>query len=76
MQSPIVPQETCSAILGQGKKIDKSIHQGFSWLINVIMSNFEKLQQRVEKDVTELKEREAQDKRERAERVRILKEER
>ena len=69
-------QETCSAILGQGKKIDKSIHQGFLWLVNVIMSNLDKLQQRVEKDTNELRDKEALDKKERAERVRKQREER
>ncbi|ELU13265.1 hypothetical protein CAPTEDRAFT_184387 [Capitella teleta] len=68
--------ETCSAILGQGKKLDKPIKDGFSWLVGIITSNFEKLDARIRKDVEEMKEKAAQDKKERAERVRKQKEER
>lgn len=62
--------------MGQGKKLDPSIKQGFSWLINIIISNFEKLNLRVQKDVEEMKEQAEREKRERKERVRKQKEER
>jgi hypothetical protein len=69
-------QETCSAILGQGKKLDKAIQEGVAWLVGIIISNFDKLNARVQKDVEEMKAKAAQERKERAERVRKQKEER
>lgn len=68
--------ETCTAISGQGKKIDRAIHQGFEWLISVVNNNYEKLSERIEKDVAVQKEREAKEKEAKAERVRKIREER
>jgi len=69
-------QETCSALQGQGKRIDPSIGTGFKWLINTILKSYEKRQERVDTDTREQQEREAQEKRGRAERVRKIREER
>lgn len=68
--------EMCSAISGQGKKLDKSIKTGMEWLLTTISNSFEKLNERVQRDVEEQQEREAQEKKARAERVRKIREER
>ncbi|KAK2089354.1 ADP-ribosylation factor-like protein 13B [Saguinus oedipus] len=68
--------EPCSAILGYGKKIDKSIKKGLYWLLHVIARDFEALNERIQKDTAEQHALEEQEKRERAERVRKLREER
>ena len=69
-------QELCAAIYGQGKKMDKSIRLGMRWLISTIQSNYERLDERVQRDVTKQKERLKQEKAEKAERVRKIREER
>lgn len=69
-------QEPCSAILGSGKKIDKSIKKGLYWLLNIIARDFDILNERIQKDTREQRDLEEQEKRERAERVRKLREER
>ena len=69
-------QETCSAILGQGKKLDISIVQGMKWILAVINANIDKYKARVEKDVGEQQAREKQEKKEKAERVARIREER
>ncbi|XP_053562014.1 ADP-ribosylation factor-like protein 13B [Bombina bombina] len=66
----------CSAAIGHGKKIDKSIRNGLKWLLRVIAKDFEVLHERVLKETTEQKAQEEQEKRERAERVKRLREER
>ena len=69
-------QETCSALLGQGKKLDKPIRDGMSWLITTIGSMYEKLHERVQNDVALEKEKQAKAKKEKAERVRKIREQR
>ncbi|XP_071471533.1 ADP-ribosylation factor-like protein 13B isoform X2 [Marmota flaviventris] len=68
--------EPCSAVLGYGKKIDKSIKKGLYWLLHNIARDFDTLNERIQKDTTEQRALEEQEKRERAERVRKLREER
>ncbi|XP_045396390.1 ADP-ribosylation factor-like protein 13B isoform X2 [Lemur catta] len=68
--------EPCSAVLGYGKKIDKSIKKGLYWLLHIIARDFEALNERIQKDTAEQRALEEQEKRERAERVRKLQEER
>ncbi|XP_018101465.1 ADP-ribosylation factor-like protein 13B isoform X1 [Xenopus laevis] len=68
--------EPCSAAIGHGKKIDKSIKNGLNWLLRVIAKDFEALHERILKETAEQRAQEEQDKRERAERVKRLREER
>ncbi|KAM4887533.1 ADP-ribosylation factor-like protein 13B isoform 1-T1 [Thomomys bottae] len=68
--------EPCSAVLGYGKKIDKSIKKGLYWLLHIIAKDFDALNERIQKDTTEQRALEEQEKRERAERVQKLREER
>ncbi|XP_040836544.1 ADP-ribosylation factor-like protein 13B isoform X4 [Ochotona curzoniae] len=68
--------EPCSAVLGYGKKIDKSIKKGLYWLLHIIARDFDALNERIQKDTLEQRALEEQEKRERAERVRKLREER
>ncbi|XP_060888396.1 ADP-ribosylation factor-like protein 13B isoform X3 [Labrus mixtus] len=68
--------EPCSAVLGYGKKIDKSIKKGLKWLLNNIAKDYEAITERVQKDTAEQRALEDQDKKERAERVRLMREER
>ncbi|TKS66516.1 ADP-ribosylation factor-like protein 13B [Collichthys lucidus] len=68
--------EPCSAVLGYGKKLDKSIKKGLKWLLNNIAKDYEAITERVQKDTAEQRAQEEQDKKERAERVRRIREER
>uniref|UniRef100_A0A3B3VEY0 ADP-ribosylation factor-like 13b n=1 Tax=Poecilia latipinna TaxID=48699 RepID=A0A3B3VEY0_9TELE len=68
--------EPCSAILGCGKKVDKSIKKGLTWLLSNIAKDYEAIAERVQKDTAEQRVLEEQDKKERAERVRRIREER
>ncbi|XP_050815739.1 ADP-ribosylation factor-like protein 13B isoform X3 [Gopherus flavomarginatus] len=68
--------EPCSAVMGYGKKIDKSIRKGLYWLLHTIAKDFDALNERVQKDTSEQKAYEEQEKRERAERVTKIREER
>ncbi|XP_045915675.1 ADP-ribosylation factor-like protein 13B isoform X5 [Micropterus dolomieu] len=68
--------EPCSAVLGYGKKVDKSIKKGLKWLLNNIAKDYEAITERVQKDTAEQRAQEDQDKKERAERVRRIREER
>ncbi|NXX42872.1 AR13B protein, partial [Tricholaema leucomelas] len=68
--------EPCSAIMGCGKKIDKSIKKGLYWLLYIIAKDFDALNERIQRDTTEQKAYEQQQKLERAERVRRIREER
>lgn len=70
------PQEACSAVLGYGKKVDKSIKKGLKWLLNNIAKDYEAIAERVQKDTAEQRALEEQDKKARAERVRQIREER
>lgn len=69
-------QEPCSAVLGYGKKVDKSIKKGLNWLLCNIAKDYEAITERVQKDTAEQHAQEEQDKKERAERVRRIREER
>ncbi|XP_017313371.1 ADP-ribosylation factor-like protein 13B isoform X6 [Ictalurus punctatus] len=68
--------EPCSAVLGYGKKIDKSIKNGLNWLLNNIAKDYEAITERVQRDTAEQRVQEDQDKKERAERVKRIREER
>ncbi|XP_070567727.1 ADP-ribosylation factor-like protein 13B [Ptychodera flava] len=68
--------ETCSATLGIGKKMDKSIKSGFKWLLMTISEEWDELGKRVEEETQEQRELEAIEKKERLERVRKIREER
>ncbi|KAI4896493.1 hypothetical protein NFI96_020383 [Prochilodus magdalenae] len=68
--------EPCSAVLGYGKKIDKSIKNGLNWLLNNIAKDYEAITERVQRDTAEQRAQEEQDKKERAERVKRIREER
>ncbi|XP_017287130.1 ADP-ribosylation factor-like protein 13B isoform X2 [Kryptolebias marmoratus] len=68
--------EPCSAVIGYGKKVDKSIKKGLSWLLSNIAKDYEAIAERVQKDTAEQRALEEQDKKERAERVRRIREER
>ncbi|XP_032362612.1 ADP-ribosylation factor-like protein 13B isoform X1 [Etheostoma spectabile] len=68
--------EPCSAVLGYGKKFDKSIKKGMKWLLNNIAKDYEAITERVQKDTAEQRAQEEQDKKERAERVRRIRAER
>lgn len=69
-------QEPCSAVLGYGKKIDKSIKNGLNWLLNNIAKDYEAITERVQRDTAEQRVQEEQDRKERAERVKRIREER
>ena len=69
-------QEPCSAVLGYGNKMDKSIKKGLNWLLSNIAKDYEAITERVQKDTAEQRAQEEQDKKERAERVRRIREER
>ncbi|XP_075994076.1 ADP-ribosylation factor-like protein 13B isoform X2 [Genypterus blacodes] len=68
--------EPCSAVLGYGKKVDKSIKSGLNWLLNNIAKDYESITERVQRDTAEQRAQEEQDRKERAERVRRIREER
>ncbi|KAM8977028.1 ADP-ribosylation factor-like protein 13B [Pelodytes ibericus] len=65
----------CSATMDYGKKSDKCIKYGFNWLLTKISSDYEALHERVQRDTAEQRKKEL-DKRERAERVKRIREER
>jgi len=67
---------TCTAVLGQGRKVDKKIKKGFQWLLGTVSDNFGALSERVTKDVAEQKEEWAKELAAKRERVRIAREER
>uniref|UniRef100_A0A4W4FQV7 ADP-ribosylation factor-like 13b n=1 Tax=Electrophorus electricus TaxID=8005 RepID=A0A4W4FQV7_ELEEL len=68
--------EPCSAVLGYGKKVDKSIKSGLNWLLSSIAKDYEAITERVQRDTAEQRALEEQDKQERAERVKRIREER
>lgn len=68
--------ETCSAIQGSGKKVDKSLREGFRWLLQNISSDWEDLHTRVEEDMIVKKEAQAAARKARLERARKAREER
>lgn len=55
---------------------DKSIKKGLKWLLNTINLDYEIIAERVLKDTAEQQAQEEQYKKERAERVRLIREER
>ncbi|KAK3578091.1 hypothetical protein CHS0354_006748 [Potamilus streckersoni] len=67
---------TCSAIKGTGKKIDSNIKNGLTWLCNIIGQIYQKLEDRIAKDMEEVERKRQEENRLRAERVRKMKEER
>lgn len=56
--------------------MDKSIKKGLNWLLSNIAKDYEVIAERVQKDTAEQRALEEQDKKERAERVRRIREER
>ncbi|XP_030060115.1 ADP-ribosylation factor-like protein 13B isoform X2 [Microcaecilia unicolor] len=68
--------EPCSAVIGYGKKFDKSIRKGLGWLLQIIAKDFDAINERIQKDTAEQRAQEEQEKQERAARVRKLREER
>ncbi|KAL6115225.1 arl13b [Pungitius sinensis] len=68
--------EPCSAVLGYGKKVDKSIKKGLKWLLNNIAKDYEAITERVQKDTAEQHAQEDQDRKERKKRVQQIREER
>ncbi|KFW09060.1 ADP-ribosylation factor-like 13B [Eurypyga helias] len=68
--------EPCSATMGRGKKIDKSIKEGFCWLLQTIEKDFDTLNERIQRDTAQQRAYEQQQKAEGAERVRRIREER
>lgn len=69
-------QVPCAAILGYGKMADKSIKKGLMWLLDTIALEYEIITDRVQKDTAEQRAQEEHYKKERAERVRLIREER
>ncbi|KXJ24352.1 ADP-ribosylation factor-like protein 13B [Exaiptasia diaphana] len=65
---------SCTAILGQGNKIDRQIKKGFQWLLQEISQNYSTLSQRVERDYTEQKRIAAEERKKKLERIRREKE--
>ncbi|XP_044522864.1 ADP-ribosylation factor-like protein 13B isoform X1 [Gracilinanus agilis] len=68
--------ESCSAILGCGKKIDQSITRGLYWLLHSIAKDYDILHERIKKDTAEQRAFEQREKLERAARVKKIREER
>lgn len=69
-------QVPCSALRSYGKMADKSIKKGLKWLLNTINLDYEIIAERVSKDTAEQQAQEERYKKERAERVRLIREER
>lgn len=69
-------QVPCSALRSYGKMADKSIKKGLKWLLNTINVDYEIIAERVSKDTAEQQAQEERYKKERAERVRLIREER
>ncbi|KAK6187622.1 hypothetical protein SNE40_005602 [Patella caerulea] len=61
--------ETCSAIRGSGKKMDKNIKNGMIWLMSVVEKEFDKLKSRIDQDMEAHKIAKQKEKQERKERV-------
>ncbi|XP_076835162.1 ADP-ribosylation factor-like protein 13B [Brachyhypopomus gauderio] len=68
--------EPCSAVLGYGRTVDKSIRRGLKWLLSNIAEDYEAIAERVQRDTAKQRAWEEQDRKERAERVRKIREER
>ncbi|KAK3097336.1 hypothetical protein FSP39_008790, partial [Pinctada imbricata] len=68
--------ETCSAIKGTGKKMDKNIKSGLNWLCGMIDHNWTLYHSRVEEDTAEQEKIRKKEMEERRERVRKIREER
>ncbi|XP_076834671.1 ADP-ribosylation factor-like protein 13B [Brachyhypopomus gauderio] len=68
--------EPCSAVLGYGRTVDKSIRRGLKWLLSNIAEDYEAIAERVRRDTAKQRAWEEQDRKERAERVRQIREER
>ncbi len=57
-------------------KSDPALRRGLSWLLGKVMDSYDELEERVKRDVSVQREREAAERRERMERVRRMREER
>nr|CAD7404228.1 unnamed protein product [Timema poppensis] len=70
--------ETCSAVCGgHGKrKVDPGVHNGYKWLLNLIMRDYVRMNARVESDLADQRKLLEQERKDRQERVRLAKEER
>ncbi|ESO82031.1 hypothetical protein LOTGIDRAFT_135548, partial [Lottia gigantea] len=61
--------ETCSAIKGSGKKMDKSIHNGMKWMLSIIGGQWDQLKNRVDEAIRQEDEKRKIEKAERKKRV-------
>ncbi|XP_038059334.1 ADP-ribosylation factor-like protein 13B isoform X2 [Patiria miniata] len=68
--------ETCSAMQGTGKKMDKSVSVGLEWLLHGILRDWPTLSARMAREMEEQKEAEAIEKKAKLERIRKRREER
>lgn len=68
--------ETCSAIKGIGKKLDRGIKQGMEWLLETVKQDYERMNERVQKDMEAQKEIQREEMKRRRELARKNKEER
>ncbi|XP_078375148.1 uncharacterized protein LOC144658578 isoform X2 [Oculina patagonica] len=64
----------CTAVLGKGNKVDRQIKKGFRWLLSEISNDHVNLSRRVEKDMTEQKKAQDEERERKKERVRIARE--
>ena len=74
--SAFLPQQSCSAVQGIGKKMDKNIKEGMQWLLQGIQNDWDSLHERVEAEMAAQKEAEAAARKERIARVKKIREER
>ncbi|XP_071801200.1 uncharacterized protein [Asterias amurensis] len=68
--------ETCSAVKGIGKKMDKSVNVGLQWLLQGILKDWPVLTARVAREQADQKEADAIERKAKTERIRKRKEER
>lgn len=66
----------CSALKGSGRKMDAKIRQGMTWLCSLLDQMYEKIKQRVDRDMEVVENLRQKEKEERKERVRKAREER
>ncbi len=69
-------QQSCSAVQGIGRKMDKNIKEGMQWLLQGIERDWDTLHERVENEVAVQREAEAKARKERIARVKKIREER
>ncbi|CAN0147356.1 unnamed protein product [Lampetra planeri] len=68
--------ETCSAVVGSGKKQDRAIVTGLHWILRTINHDYAELKERVERDTAAQRAQEAAQRKERRERVLRVRQER